>query len=186
MIHSIEKLEKYFNQQLKRLQTDYIDYYLMHMLPDLKIWSRLTELGILEWIRNKKSEGKIRNIGFSFHGNTQNFIELCDVYAWDFCQVQYNYMDEYSQAGRAGVEHAKERGIRVFIMEPLRGGRLVNALSPKAQTLFQEKKPNRSPAEWALSDGYGIRMQSMVLSGMVPLRWCRKIYELLRKAVWVN
>ncbi|MDD3218622.1 MAG: aldo/keto reductase [Lachnospiraceae bacterium] len=166
MIHSIEELEKYFNQQLKRLQTDYIDYYLMHMLPDLKIWSRLTELGILEWIRNKKSEGKIRNIGFSFHGNTQNFIELCDVYAWDFCQVQYNYMDEYSQAGRAGVEHAKERGIPVFIMEPLRGGRLVNALPPKAQTLFQEKKPNRSPAEWALRWLWNQDAVTMVLSGM--------------------
>lgn len=150
MIKSVKGLEKLFQEQLERLQTDYIDNYLMHMLPDIHIWEKLIRMGILDWIQEKKSSGQIRNIGFSYHGNTENFISLIDTYPWDFCQVQYNYMDEHSQAGRAGVRHAAKKNIPVIIMEPLRGGRLVNDLPEKAVRLFEEAQPHRSPAEWGL------------------------------------
>ena len=166
LIKSIDGLEKLFQEQLQRLQTDYVDNYLMHMLPDVHIWEKLIRMGILDWIREKKESGQIRKIGFSYHGNTENFIKLLDAYDWEFCQVQYNYMDEFSQAGRAGVEHAASKGIPVIIMEPLRGGRLVNNLPPKAMQVFEKAEPKRSPAEWGLRWLWDQSGVSVVLSGM--------------------
>lgn len=99
LIHSVDELEKLFCEQLKRLQTDYVDNYLMHMLPDVHIWEKLVRMGILDWIREKKEKGQIRRIGFSYHGNSRNFMALIDAYDWEFCQVQYNYMD-IPQSGR--------------------------------------------------------------------------------------
>ena len=146
-IHSLKDIEKYFDISLSRLRTDYIDNLLIHMLPDTDVWNRLKSYGIEKWIEDKKKSGKIRNIGFSFHGNSPAFIELLDAYPWDFCQCQYNYLDENTQAGRKGVEHAAALGIPVVIMEPLRGGRLVNALPPKAKKLFRENIPG-----WKIAD----------------------------------
>jgi predicted aldo/keto reductase-like oxidoreductase len=166
LIKSIDGLEKIFQEQLQRLQTNYIDNYLMHMLPDVHIWEKLVRMGILEWIQEKKASGQIRKIGFSYHGNSQNFIELLDAYDWEFCQVQYNYMDETSQAGRAGVTYAASKGIPVIIMEPLRGGRLVNGLPKKAVALFDQAQPKRSPAEWGLRWLWNQPGVSVVLSGM--------------------
>lgn len=166
LIHSVEELERIFQKQLARLQTNYVDNYLMHMLPDVHIWEKLIRMGVLDWLEEKKASGQIRRIGFSYHGNTENFIRLLDAYAWEFCQVQYNYMDEHSQAGRAGVAYAAAKGIPVIIMEPLRGGRLVNGLPKKAQALFDEAKPRRSPAEWGLRWLWNQPEVSMVLSGM--------------------
>lgn len=166
MIKSMDGLEKIFQEQLRRLKTDYIDNYLMHMLPDIQIWEKLINMGILEWIEKKKASGEIRNIGFSYHGSSRQFIELIDAYKWDFCQVQYNYVDEYSQAGRSGVEHAASKNIPVIIMEPLRGGRLVNGLPPKAETLFAQAMPKRSPAEWGLRWLWNQPAISCILSGM--------------------
>ena len=165
-IKSGAAIEKYFNEQLTRLQTDYIDYYLMHMLTDVAAWEKLKKLGIEAWITQKKKEGKIRNIGFSFHGNTEMFIQILDAYDWDFCQIQYNYMDEYTQAGRTGLQEAAKRGIPVIIMEPLRGGRLVNGLPKKAKDLFAAAEPKRSPAEWGLRWLWNQPEISVVLSGM--------------------
>lgn len=166
LIKSVDGLEKLFQEQLKRLRTDHIDNYLMHMLPDIKVWEHLCSLGIREWISEKKSSGQIRRIGFSYHGNTANFIQLLDAYDWEFCQVQYNYMDEHSQAGRKGVRYAAGKGIPVVIMEPLRGGRLVNNLPPKARRLFDRALPKRSPAEWGLRWLWDQPEVSVVLSGM--------------------
>lgn len=166
MIHSVEEIEKLFQEQLRRLRTDYVDNYLMHMLPDIHIWEKLVRMGILEWIKEKKDSGQIRRIGFSYHGNTRNFIELLDAWDWEFCQVQYNYMDENSQAGREGVEYAAKKGIPVIIMEPLRGGRLVNGLPKKAAALFEKAEPKRSPAEWGLRWLWNQPGVSVVLSGM--------------------
>lgn len=101
LIKNIEGMEKLFNEQLKRLRTDYIDYYLMHMLTDTDTWNRLKELGIEEWLDNKRQSGAIRQVGFSYHGNSDMFCKLVDAYDWDFTQIQYNYMDEHSQAGRS-------------------------------------------------------------------------------------
>lgn len=162
-------IERYFSEQLSRLRTDHIDYYLMHMLPDINTWNRLKGLGILEWIREKKASGAIRNIGFSYHGNTATFLELLEDYDWDFCQIQYNYIDEHTQAGRRGLERAEEKGIPVIIMEPLRGGRLVNAIPEKAIKRFKEAKPQRSPAEWGLRWLWNQTGVKVILSGMNSL-----------------
>ena len=105
LIKTREDLDRLFNEELKRLRTDHVDYYLMHMLTDTDTWSRLCELGIAEWIDSKISSGQIRQIGFSYHGNTDMFIRLVDVYKWDFCMIQYNYMDEHSQAGKRGLKY---------------------------------------------------------------------------------
>lgn len=161
-----EDIEKYFEEQCSRLRTKRIDYYLMHMLPDINVWGKLKNMGILTWIDKMKNEGRIGHIGFSYHGNTQAFIELLEDYEWDFCQIQYNYMDEFSQAGRAGLERAAAKNIPVIIMEPLRGGRLVNGLPKEAITLFSNASPHRSPAEWALRWLWNQKAVTVVLSGM--------------------
>ena len=98
LIKSREGLEKCFQEQLKRLRTDHIDYYLMHMLTDIATWERLKAIGIESWIREKLDNGQIRNIGFSYHGNTAMFKQLVDAYPWNFCQIQYNYLDEQNVA----------------------------------------------------------------------------------------
>ena len=168
-IASAEAIEACFQEELRRLQTDYIDYYLMHMLTDIASWERLEKLGIRDWIARKKQEGAIRQIGFSFHGNTEMFLEILNAYDWDFCQIQYNYMDENAQAGRKGLRAAAEKGIPVIIMEPLRGGRLVELLPEKARALMERHTPRRSPAEWALRWLWNQPEVTCVLSGMNSL-----------------
>lgn len=159
-------VERYFNEQLERLQTDHIEYYLMHMLSDIATWQRLVELGIPEWIEEKKKNGQIQNIGFSFHGGTEQFVKIVDTYNWDFCQIQFNYMDEYTQAGIAGLNYAHEKGLPVIIMEPLRGGRLVNALPDGAKKIFDATQPKRSYAEWGLRWIWNHPQVTVILSGM--------------------
>lgn len=136
LVKTSSQIEKYFNEELERLKTDYIDYYLMHMITDVAAWEKLLRLGIKEFINKKKESGQIRNIGFSFHGDSESFIKVLDAYDWDFCQIQYNYMDEHTQAGRRGLEYAHSKGIPVIIMEPLRGGRLVERLPESAKKLI--------------------------------------------------
>lgn len=168
-IVSAEGIESCFQEELRRLKTDYIDYYLMHMLTDIASWERLEKLGIRDWIARKKREGEIRQIGFSFHGNTEMFLKILNAYDWDFCQIQYNYMDENAQAGRKGLQAAAEKGIPVIIMEPLRGGRLVELLPEKAKALMERHTPRRSPAEWALRWLWNQPEVTCVLSGMNSL-----------------
>lgn len=166
LIKSMEGIEKTFEEQCKRLKTDYIDYYLMHMLTDVETWEKLKKLGIEQWIEEKKKSGKIRHIGFSYHGHTDMFCQLIDAYDWDFTQIQYNYMDEHSQAGRRGLQYAAEKGIPVIIMEGLRGGKLVKLLPDTAKKLIAEHDPKRSPAEWAFRWLYSQPEVTCVLSGM--------------------
>ena len=166
LIRKPEDIERFFQEQLRRLKTDHVDYYLMHMLPDVTTWQRLKDLGVEQWLQEKQASGIIRNVGFSYHGNTNSFQELLDCRDWDFCQIQYNYIDEHTQAGRRGLQRAAEKGIPVIIMEPLRGGRLVNALPPKAQKAFEEFQPRRTPAEWGLRWLWDQPEVTVVLSGM--------------------
>ena len=166
LIKKYEDLDKLFGEELKRLRTDYVDYYLMHMLTDTDTWNRLKDLGIEEWIAKKKESGAIRQIGFSYHGNSEMFCNLVDAYDWDFCQIQYNYMDEHSQAGRRGLYHAYKKGIPVIIMEPLRGGKLVNRLPDSAKKIFEEYKIKRTPAQWAFRWLWDQPEVTVVLSGM--------------------
>lgn len=166
LIKSVDDLEKIFNEELRRLNTDYIDYYLMHMLTDSDTWTRLKNLGIEKWIEEKKSTGAIRQLGFSYHGNSEKFCELIDSYDWDFCQIQYNYMDEHSQAGRRGLYYANKKGIPVIIMEPLRGGKLVNKLPEEAKRIFEKYKIKHTPAQWAFRWLWNQPEVTVVLSGM--------------------
>ena len=166
LIKDRQALDKLFNEELRRLRTDHIDYYLMHMLTDTATWDRLKALGIEQWIAEKKATGAIRQVGFSYHGNSDMFCRLIDAWDWDFCQIQYNYMDEHSQAGRKGLYHAHGKGIPVVIMEPLRGGKLVNRLSEEAKKIFADYKISYTPAQWAFRWLWNQPEVTVVLSGM--------------------
>ena len=165
MVRNSAAIDKYFGEHLTRLRTEYIDYYLMHMLTDKVAWDNLKKLGILSWIENRKKQGDIRQIGFSYHGNTELFLEILNDYDWDFCQIQYNYLDENTQAGRAGLMAAYEKGIPVVIMEPLRGGKLVR-LPEIAMKRLNKTRPEWSSAELGLRWLWDQPAVTCVLSGM--------------------
>ena len=166
LVRSEDGPEKIFSEELKRLKTNYVDYYLMHMLADVDTWERMKGLGIIEWLERKKASGAIRQVGFSYHGNSEMFCKLVDAYDWDFCQIQYNYMDEHSQAGRRGLNYAHEKGLPVVIMEPLRGGKLVNRLPEQAKRIFAEYPIKHTPAQWAFRWLWNQPEVTCVLSGM--------------------
>jgi len=166
LIKTEAAIEKTFREELKRLRTDYIDYYLMHMITDVASWEKMERLGIRQWIDEKKKSGEIRHIGFSFHGNTEMFLKILNAYEWDFCQIQYNYMDEHTQAGRRGLEAAEAKGIPVIIMEPLRGGRLVNMIPKSSRQRITEHASGRSAAEWSFHWLWNHTGVTCVLSGM--------------------
>ena len=166
LMRSPQAIEKTFLEELKRLQTDYIDYYLMHMFTDIQEWENLKALGIEDWINKHKEDGSIRNLGFSYHGNSEMFLKILDAYDWDFCQIQYNYLDEHSQAGLTGLQAAAKKGIPVIIMEPLRGGKLVNMLPEEALKVMKDSGKPYSPAEWGLRWLWNQPEVTCVLSGM--------------------
>ena len=158
--------ETLFQGQLERLKTNHIDYYLIHNLSDLAAWRRLCDIGIERWIVEKKQLGQISQLGFSFHGAQNGFMELVDAFDWDFCQIQYNYMDENYQAGRVGLLKGHEKGLPVIIMEPLLGGKLATGLPPKAARLFKEADADSSVASWAFRWLWDQPAVTVVLSGM--------------------
>ena len=175
-------IEKFFAESLERLQTDYIDYYLIHNIGSLDAWNRLEDFGIREWITKKKEEGFIRKIGFSFHGKSVDFIPLLDAYDWDFCQIQYNYINENYQAGTAGLKAIHERGMAAIIMEPLLGGKLAQSLPQEAKNLFDQTTPGRTPAAWALKWLWDKPEVTVVLSGMNTLEQLSENCEVARNS----
>ena len=174
LVRSRKAMDRYFDEERKRLGTDSVDFYLMHMLSDVSAWEKLRSYGAEEWIAEKKAAGQIRNIGFSFHGGTEAFLKVLNAYDWDFCQIQYNYMDETTQAGRRGLEAAAAAGIPVIIMEPLRGGRLAGRLPQGAQALLEREGRGRSAAEWGLRWLWDQPGVTCVLSGMNSLEMVRE------------
>lgn len=166
MISNRAAIDRYFDEELSRLRTTYVDYYLMHHLTDIAQWERLKQIGIMDWIAEKKEDGSIRNIGFSYHGNTDNFLKILNDYDWDFTQIQYNYLDEVTQAGVDGLKAAAGKGIPVIIMEPLRGGKLVNMLPEGAKKAMKDSGREWSPAEWGFRWLYNQPEVTVVLSGM--------------------
>ena len=173
LIRNMQAMERLFQEQLKRLKTDYVDYYLMHMLCDVPTWNRLKDMGIEQWIEEKRRSGAIRQVGFSYHGNSETFCNLVDAYDWDFCQIQYNYMDENTQAGRRGLLHAASKGLPVIIMEPLRGGKLVNNLPDEARKIFSNHPKGYTPAQWAFRWLWDQKEVTCVLSGMNSMEMLR-------------
>ena len=129
-------------------------------------WEKLKAVGAVEWIEEKKKSGAIRNVGFSYHGGTDGFLKILNDYDWDICQIQYNYFDEYAQAGVDGLKAAAQKGVPVVIMEPLRGGKLVNMLPERAKEIMRESGRGWSPAEWSFRWLYDQPEVTVVLSGM--------------------
>lgn len=166
MVNKLEGAKKIFETQCAKLKTDYIDYYLLHMLTDTATLDRMKQLGVMDWLEQLKKAGTIKNIGFSFHGSRDDFEKLVKAYPWDFCQIQYNYMDENSQATKAGLQLAGSMGIPVIVMEPLRGGKLVNNLPPEVRQEFESYREARTPAEWALRWIWNHPEVTVILSGM--------------------
>jgi len=165
MVKAKDDWDRYLDEQLERLKTDHIDFYLLHALGSDR-WAKIKELGALPALERAKAAGKIKHIGFSFHDSIDSFKEIIDGYdGWEFCQIQYNYVDRSFQAGEEGLAYAAEREIGVIVMEPLRGGAL--ASPPNAVKAAFAKYPTpRLPYEWALRYVLDRQEVSLVLSGM--------------------
>jgi len=138
---------------------------LLHALME-KTWRKAQELDILGWAERKVEEGKIAYLGFSFHDEYKVFREIVDAYNWVFCQIQYNYLDEYYQAGKAGLEYAAGKGLAVVVMEPLAGGLLAVQPPANVQRLWDATGVKRSAADWALRWVWNHPEVSVALSGM--------------------
>lgn len=149
LVKEPQDCKRLFEEQLERLGVDYVDFYLLHAL-NRNSWPQALENEALEFLEQMQAEGRIKHVGFSFHDDLKVFREIVDAYPWDFCQIQFNYMDECYQAGLAGLKYAASKGLGVIIMEPLRGGRLVQNLPPEVEELFAGAPVQRTPAEWAL------------------------------------
>lgn len=168
MVRSREDMDAFLNEQLRKLQTDFIDYYYVHSV-DLSTILRLKDLGLYEFLEKAKADGKIRNIGFSYHGSPHEFQTLIDDFPWDMVLVQYNYLDVNAQAGIRGIQYAYENDIAVFVMEPLKGGLLAGELPPEVSALFDEVDSSKSSVDWALSWVFNQNEITCVLSGMGSL-----------------
>jgi len=172
MCKSQSDFDKFFDTSLRRLKTDYVDYYLMHMITTPEQWKSLCDMGIEKWIDEKKAQGKIRQLGFSFHGKRDDFVKIIDARDWDFAMIQYNYLDINNQAGRTGLRYAASKGIPVMAMEPLLGGRLARSkdMPPKVRAVFSESEEKRTPAAWALRWLLNHPELTLLLSGMSSQR----------------
>lgn len=164
-IESREDMDRIIDEQLDRLETDYIDFYLIHYLRK-DFWKKLTENGLLDFMDSIRQSGKVKHIGFSFHDDFDTFKTIVDGYDWEFCQIQLNILDVNAQAGIEGLKYASSKGLGVSIMEPLRGGSLVDRVPEDIMEIWQEADPGRSPVSWALDFLYSMDEVSLVLSGM--------------------
>jgi len=157
--------DRLLNEQLTKLEVETIDFYLLHAL-NADSWHKVRDMDVLAWAEGALADGRIQHLGFSFHDKHEVFIEIVDAYSkWDFCQIQYNYMDVEEQAGTKGLEYAASKGLAVVVMEPLLGGKLVKAPKP-VQDLWDSAPVDRSPVDWALQWLWSNPHVSTILSGM--------------------
>jgi predicted aldo/keto reductase-like oxidoreductase len=159
-----EDMDKYLDEQLSRLKTDHIDFYLVHGLNSM-FWENLSTLRVTEFLDDAIADGRIRYAGFSFHDNLPLFKEIIDSYEWTFTQIQYNFMDEQYQAGTKGLEYAAKKGLGIIVMEPIRGGLLSRDLKGISE-IWQTAEKHHEPAEWALRWVWNHPEVTVVLSGM--------------------
>lgn len=165
LVQEESDFDRLLAHQLERLQTDHIDFYLMHALKR-DWWSRMKEVGVRKALDRALADGRIRHAGFSYHDGPEHFAGVVDDYDWSFCQIQYNYMDEEFQAGTAGLRYAASRGLGVIVMEPLRGGGLAAKMPPGVARLMEDHPVRRSPAEWALRWVWNHPKVGVALSGV--------------------
>ncbi len=165
LTESAADFERVMGEQLERLQTSYIDFYLVHGL-DRPRWDRMKSMGIIKFLEDIKKDGRARFVGFSFHDEADVFKEIVDAYDWSMCLMQYNYYDEDFQAGRTGLEHAAAKGLGIVVMEPLRGGRLAAGVPDSVMNIWDRAEKKRTPAEWALRWVWNHQEVSTALSGM--------------------
>ncbi len=168
LVHSRSDPQKYFHEQLKRLQTDHIDMYLLHSLGK-RAWKTVNEHGVLRFLDSIRESGKVGYAGFSYHDELPLFKKIVDAYPWKFCLIQLNYVDKYYQAGLRGLEYAHEKGLAVWVMEPLRGGKLANNVPEEVLDIIRRSKWEQTPAEFALRWVLNRPEVTSVLSGMNSL-----------------
>ncbi len=170
LVNSQQDMDKYLEEQLSKLQTDHIDFYLLHGLNQ-KVWDKIRQLNVLEWMEKKADEGKIEHLGFSFHDEYSAFKNIVDSYdRWTLCQIQYNYVDAEFQAGTQGLEYAARKNLAVVIMEPIAGGKLAINPVKAIQTIWDEAEVKRTPSEWALNWVWNHPQVSVILSGMSTMQ----------------
>ncbi len=168
LVDSREDMDRFLDEQLEKLNTDWIDFYLLHAL-NRTTWDKMVKNGVIEFLDAAIRSGKIRYAGFSFHDEIGLFKEIVDAYDWSFCQIMYNYYDEHFQAGGEGLAYAARRDIAVVVMEPLRGGALVNGLPDEARKILSAAAHGRSEVDWAFRWLWNQADVSVVLSGMSHL-----------------
>ena len=168
-IETREDMDRYLSEQLERLQTDVIDFYLIHGLKRDR-WESMQRLGMADFLDRALKDGKIKYAGFSFHADRENFKEIVDGYDWSFCQIQYNYLDEDFQAGREGLEYAAQKGLGIVVMEPLKGGKIAQDVPKNIMNIWEQAPVKRSPAEWALRWVWNHSEAAVVLSGMSTMQ----------------
>jgi predicted aldo/keto reductase-like oxidoreductase len=165
LVEDAEDFDRYFNEQLERLQIEKIDFYLLLGLNSKK-WTKVRDLGVIRWAEGAMANGRFDHLAFSFHDNFEAFKQIVDDYDnWTSAQVEYNYMDVDYQAGRRGVEYAASKGLPVVVMEPVRGGQLAVPRGPVAE-VWKSAAQKRSPAAWALLWVWNQPEVSVALSGM--------------------
>ncbi|MBN1400141.1 MAG: aldo/keto reductase [Anaerolineae bacterium] len=175
-IETAADFDRVFNDQLARLQTDHIDFYLLHGLRQVR-WEGFEKLGILEWAEKAKASGRIGHFGFSFHDTLDAFKAIVDAYdGWEFCQIQYNFMNEDYQAGTEGLQYAAAHGMGVVVMEPLLGGKLANP-PEQIQAIWDASNDSRSAVEWAFQWLWHKPAVSLVLSGMSTMQQVQENIE---------
>lgn len=168
LVQKKDDFNLYLNEQLQRLQTDKIDFYLLHGLNQ-NLWKNLTDIGVIDFMDSALDDNRIGYAGFSFHDESESFKEIVDSYNWSFSMIQYNYMDQEFQAGKAGLEYAATKNLGTMIMEPLRGGCLSNNIPPDIQAIWDQAEVKRTPAEWALRFLWDQPEINTVLSGMTTM-----------------